>query len=219
MVKYLHDWGKEYFRPSRIITIVRYVSSICNSRINNRSILSELGLGKPRPHNKKVIRERREQILLLMSRGYSQGDIARELNITRQTISSDMRYINEITNKGLFGLAKETLTTMYFNCMQGVDEVRKEAWRVYRNEDNDPSISNWHRIASLKICIHASETKFTMIGAGPTMMNMERLKNEIAELKNNLLNGKEPRGFRRLPYPSGDTSSTSTSALTDLDNP
>lgn len=48
---------------------------------------SELGSGKPRPHTKKVIRERREQILLLMSRGYSQGDISRELNVTRQTIS------------------------------------------------------------------------------------------------------------------------------------
>ena len=85
----------------------------------------ELGLGKPRPHAKKAIRERREQILLLMSRGYSQGDISKELNVTRQTISSDMRYINEITNKGLFGLAKETLTTMYFNCIQGVDDDHK----------------------------------------------------------------------------------------------
>src|SRR5918993_5393640 len=93
------------------------------------------GLGKHRPHTSKVIRERREQILLLMSRGYSQGDISKELNVTRQTISSDMRYINEITNKGLFGLAKETLTTMYFNCIQGVDEVQKEAWNIYRNED------------------------------------------------------------------------------------
>jgi hypothetical protein len=122
-----------------------------------------------------------------------------------------MRYINEITNKGLFGLAKETLTTMYFNCIQGVDEAQKEAWKIYRNEDQDPTVSNWHRLAALKISIHASEAKFTMIGAGPTMMNLERLKNELAELKNDFLNGKQPRGFRRLPYPSGEESKTSSS--------
>jgi hypothetical protein len=126
-----------------------------------------------------------------------------------------MRYINEITNKGLFGLAKETLTTMYFNCIQGVDEVQKEAWNIYRNEDKDPTISNWHRIAALKICMHASETKFTMIGAGPVMVNMNRLGSEVAELKNDLLKDKEPRGFRRLPYPSRDTSSTSITTKSD----
>jgi hypothetical protein len=148
-----------------------------------------------------------------MSRGYSQGDIVRELNVTRQTISSDMRAINEITNKGLIGLAKETLSTVYFNCIQGVDEVQKEAWKIYNNENKDPTISNWHRIAALKIS--ASETKFAMFTTGPAMMHMERLDNEVTNLKNDLLEGKEPRGFRRLPYPSRDTSSTSITTKSD----
>ena len=176
---------------------------------------SELGSGKPRPNTRKAIRERRERMLLLMSRGYSQGEIARELSVTRQTISSDMTHINEITNRGLHGLAKETLTTMYFNCIQGVDEVQKEAWKIYRNEDNDPTISNWHRIAALKICMDASEKKFAMIAAGPAMAHMERLEKEVTELKNDALQGKEPTGFRRLPYPSRDTSSTSITTKSD----
>jgi hypothetical protein len=105
-------------------------------------------------------------------------------------------------------------------------KFQNEAWRIYRNQDNDPTISNWHRLASLKICIHANETKFTMIGTGPTMMNMNRLESEVAELKNDLLKGKEPGGFRRLPYPSGDTStrdesktSSSSSTSTKSDYP
>lgn len=167
-------------------------------------------LGKPRPHTKKVIRERREQMLLLMSRGYTQGEIARELKVTRQTISSDMIHINEITNRGLHGLAKETLTTIYFNCIQGVDEVQKEAWKIYRNEDKDPTISNWHKIAALKICMDASEKKFAMIAAGPAMVHMNRLENEVTELKNDLLKDKEPRGFRRLPHPIREESTSIT---------
>ncbi len=172
-----------------------------------------------KPSSKKVIRERREQILLLMVRGCSQGDISRELNVTRQTISSDMRAINEITNKGLFGLAKETLSTMYFNCIQGIEEVQKEGWKIYNNENKDPTISHWHRIAALKISMDASEKKFAMFATGPAMMHMERLENEVTGLKNDVLQGKEPRGFRRLPYPSRDASSTSTSITTKSDYP
>jgi DNA-binding NarL/FixJ family response regulator len=67
-----------------------------------------------KPNSAKHIEERREKILLLLSKGYSQMEIARELNITRQTISRDMTYINETTKRELFGLAKETLSTIYF---------------------------------------------------------------------------------------------------------
>ena len=54
-----------------------------------------------------------------MARGYSQGDIARELKIARTTVNRDMKYINEMTNKGWYNLAKVTLPTMFFNCIQG----------------------------------------------------------------------------------------------------
>jgi IS30 family transposase len=91
-------------------------------------------------NSKKHIEERREKILLLMSRGYSQLEITKELNITRQTMSSDMRFINQSTKKGLFGLAKETLSTMYYNCVQNINEVQKECCHIYRNEDINPEI-------------------------------------------------------------------------------
>ena len=67
-----------------------------------------MALGKPKPHTAAEIRERREKVLLLMSRGYHQSDIAIELGTTRQTIIKDLKFINEMTNKGLFGLAKAT---------------------------------------------------------------------------------------------------------------
>jgi DNA-binding CsgD family transcriptional regulator len=52
-----------------------------------------------KPNSRKHIEERREQVLLLLSKGYSQMEICKELRITRQTISSDMKHINESTQK------------------------------------------------------------------------------------------------------------------------
>ena len=40
-----------------------------------------------------------------------------------------MRFINKQTQKGLFGLAKETMSTMFFNCIDGINKVQKEGWR------------------------------------------------------------------------------------------
>jgi transcriptional regulator len=93
-------------------------------------------------NNKRAIRERREKILLLLSRGYGQSDIANELGTTRQTISSDMKFINESTKRGLFGLAKETLATMYQNCIESINEIQRECWKRYNTKPEDnPNLS------------------------------------------------------------------------------
>lgn len=148
------------------------------------------GLGKPRPHSKKHIAERREKILNLMSRGYSQFEICKELNISRQTISSDMRYINQQTQKGLFGLAKETLNTMYFSCIEGINQVQREAWKIYKNEDNNPEINQWHRMTALKILRNCNESKFNMYSHGPAFMEIERLEQTVRNMRGNTFDEK-----------------------------
>ena len=40
--------------------------------------MSNFNLGKPKPHSAKEIRERREKVLILMSKGYNQSDIAKD---------------------------------------------------------------------------------------------------------------------------------------------
>jgi hypothetical protein len=79
---------------------------------------------------KEEIEERREKILNLQSMGYSQYAIIKQLGITRMTMSREMRAINESTKKGLFGVAKnETLSTYFYNCLQGINDVQKECWK------------------------------------------------------------------------------------------
>ena len=91
-------------------------------------ILQEIIITMAKPHSQ---RERREQILLLMSKGLSQQDIATELHTTRQTISRDMRAINIYTNDNLINLARETLSKMYQSCITGINEILKECWQIY----------------------------------------------------------------------------------------
>src|SRR5688572_9658278 len=105
---------------------------------------------QPIPHSQKEIRERREKILLLMSRGLSQQDIARELKTTRQTIIRDMKAINDYTNESLNDLARATLATMHYSCITGINEILKECWRIYNmKREDDNHLTWWHRLAAL----------------------------------------------------------------------
>jgi hypothetical protein len=116
--------------------------------------------------------------------GYTQYAIIKELGITRMTMSRDMRAINESTKKGLFGVAKnETLSTYFYNCLQGINDVQKECWKIYRNDDNNPEINQYHRMKALDLVRKSAETKFNMFQNVPAYMEIERLRKEIRYIK------------------------------------
>jgi DeoR/GlpR family transcriptional regulator of sugar metabolism len=85
----------------------------------------------------KQIRERREKIMKLMSHGYYLvGDIAEELKISRRTVNSDMKYIDEMNNKQFYELAKSTTPPkVYADYINDLDKMIKEGWKIY----NDPN--------------------------------------------------------------------------------
>ena len=137
-----------------------------------------------RKRKKAEIEERRENILNLQSMGYSQYAIIQKLGITRMTMSRDMKAINESTKKNLFGLAKnETLSTFFFNCIQGVNDVQKELWKIFRNEHNDPEITHFIRMKALDLLRKTNETKFEMFTNVPGFMELEKLRNEVKNMK------------------------------------
>lgn len=65
-------------------------------------------------------------------------DMCKELGVTRQTISKDMKWIMKALKKDYSGLS-----TMFFSCMDGMNQVQRECWKIYRNEDNNPEIQQW----------------------------------------------------------------------------
>jgi hypothetical protein len=137
-----------------------------------------------------------------MSRGYSQAEITKELGITRQTMSSDMRFINEMTSKGLFGLAKDTFATMYFNCVEGLNEILRECWKIFKNVENDPRITQWHKIAALRLAHEVQNHKFSMFQNGPATMHIGHLHEEVEEIRRMALEDRNDKFTKSLPSPS-----------------
>jgi IS30 family transposase len=82
----------------------------------------------PVPRNRIQITERRENVLILLTRGMKGYEIAKELGVDSSTMSRDVHYLVSQSQNYLSSLAKETLPFMYQTSIEGIRNVLKECW-------------------------------------------------------------------------------------------
>jgi transcriptional antiterminator len=108
----------------------------------------------------KQIQERREAIIRLMAHGYYlEGDIAEKLKISRRTVNSDMKYINEMNNKQFYELAKSTPSKVYSDCISDLDKLMQEGWKIYK----DPATNANDKLLALKTISEINNKKFAIL--------------------------------------------------------
>jgi IS30 family transposase len=71
------------------------------------------------------IKERREDVLVLLTKGMKGYEIARELGVDASTVSRDTQYLIGQSQNYLNSLAKETLPFMYQTSIEGIKNVLK----------------------------------------------------------------------------------------------
>jgi hypothetical protein len=71
---------------------------------------------------------RRSQVLELSSKGYSQSDIARILQIDKSVICRDITALNQQSQENIRKYVDEKLPNEYEKCLIGLTAILKEAW-------------------------------------------------------------------------------------------
>ena len=102
-----------------------------------------------------------------MAKGYSEGDIIRELGITRMTFSRDMRNINEMNSRQFYDLAKSSPSDTFLDCINDLDKITRECWKIY----NDPKITPNDKILALKTISEINDKKYSMFQEGSDMLS------------------------------------------------
>jgi hypothetical protein len=72
---------------------------------------------------------------------------------------------------------------MYFNCVEGCNEILRECWNIYHNVKNDPRITQWHKIAALRLAADIHDKKFDMFQNGPAIIYLGKLHKQVGELR------------------------------------
>jgi hypothetical protein len=73
---------------------------------------------------------RRRQVFELSSKGYSQVEISRRLQIHESTISRDLDFLREESRHKIRKYIEEKLPEEYEKCLVGLTAIQREAWNA-----------------------------------------------------------------------------------------
>jgi hypothetical protein len=91
-------------------------------------------------NSQAIIRERRERVWTLLTRGTMKGcEIARELNVSPPTIVRDIKFLTAESQNYLDNLARETLPFMYQISIEGIRDIIREWIFSYWNFKEETS--------------------------------------------------------------------------------
>jgi hypothetical protein len=84
---------------------------------------------------------RRNKVQELASQDYNQSEISRVLQISQPTINRDITYLRQQAKSNIKKYIDERLPEEYEKCLVGINMIKKEAWTVAQNtQDNKEKI-------------------------------------------------------------------------------
>ena len=79
---------------------------------------------------------RRNKVQQLLVRGYSQWDVAEELQIDQSTVSRDVQYLRQNAQQNLQKHIRQKLPEEYQRCLTGMNQVLKLTWQIANNKNS-----------------------------------------------------------------------------------
>ena len=84
-------------------------------------------------HNFKI-EDRRRKVATLLAQSMTETEIAQELKVDQSTISRDIKVLKALSQRFVFDLAKSDLAYYYKQCIDGIEEVRRKGWEIFKGQ-------------------------------------------------------------------------------------
>ena len=137
-------------------------------------------------NNKFKIEERRRQVASLLAQSITETEIAQKLNVDQSTISRDIKALKQMSQQFVFDLAKSDLAYHYQQCINGIEEVRRKAWELIREdnkEEEEQSLTLKDKLLVLILIKGCEEGKFALFKDGPSILNVKSLEERIHQIE------------------------------------
>jgi hypothetical protein len=134
-------------------------------------------------HNFKI-EDRRRKVGSLLAQSMTESEIAQMLGVDQSTISRDVKVLKKLSKQFIYDLAKSDLAYGYKQCIDGVEEVKRYAWSMFKNEQ----LGHKDKLSVLKLIKECDEAKFTLFKDGPAIMNLKSLEERLDKIESGQIN-------------------------------
>src|SRR5215208_6093717 len=137
--------------------------------------------------NRFKIEERRRQVASLLAQSITEGEIAKKLKVDQSTISRVFKALNHRSQRFVFALEKSDLAYHYQQCINGIEEVRRKAWELLRDDEEEKEqqrlLTLKDKLLILKLIKECEEGKFALFKDGPSILNVKSLEERMHQIE------------------------------------
>src|SRR5215217_5732755 len=116
-----------------------------------------------------------------------ESEIAQKLNVDQSTISRDIKALKQMSQQFVFDLAKSDLAYHYQQCINGIEEVRRKAWELLRDDEEEKEqqrlLTLKDKLLILKLIKECEEGKFALFKDGPSVLNVNSPEERIHQIE------------------------------------
>jgi len=131
--------------------------------------------------NQFKIDQRRKEVASLLAQSLTERQIAAQLNISQPTVNRDIQVLKQMSQQFVYDLARSDLSYYYKQSLDGIQEVMKEAWIIYRSTNESVQVKD--RLNALRIIIDANTKKFELLNSGPSVLSMKTMHDRLARVE------------------------------------
>jgi transcriptional antiterminator len=135
-------------------------------------------------HNFKI-EERRRKVATMLAQSMTETEIAQELNVDQSTISRDIKALKALSQRFVFDIAKSDLAYYYKQCIDGIEEVRRKGWEIFKGQNN---LTPKDKLLALNVIRECNESKFALFKEGPSIMHIKSLEERLNNIESREIN-------------------------------
>ena len=140
-------------------------------------------------HTRKFhLEERRRQVASLLAQSMTEQEIADKLGVDRSTISRDIKILKLLSQRFVFDLAKSDLAYHYKQCIDGIEEVRRKGWEIFKGQNNNSKLTPKNKLLALKVIKECNKAKFALFKEGPSIMHIKSLEERLDNIESREIN-------------------------------
>lgn len=138
--------------------------------------------------HKYKIEDRRRRVASFLAQSMTELEIAQELMVDQSTISRDIRALKLLSQRFVYDLAKSDLAYYYKQCIDGIEEVRRKGWEIFKGQNSNSSLTTRDKLLALKVIMECNEAKFALFKEGPSIMHIKSLEERLGSIESRQIN-------------------------------